>query len=300
MHRTALLALTALVTLSACSTGAPSAGAPPANDALRSSSMVKAAPYQVPIVTSPAVQDAERRAKAQTRWRKNSYGGTPTFSASADFTDAPNFGPGSQINLAIAGVQAVSAGTNYPLVSYDAPVIINVLDYQHTALSLGSNLIPAISYDGLILSIDPSKSTVVTNGQTYPMQFGSFDRRSHAFSPSPSGIQNVFFALPFDGSSGDGHLMIDFAAIDSIALVNGVAEVGPMLRGAKVSNSAVIAGTLVSNAGAAVANATVEAIAADVGTTASTVSRWLAAYGIPRRGHRPGVDNLLYEESLTA
>lgn len=45
---------------------------------------------------------------------------------------------------------------------------------------------------------------------------------------------------------------------------------------------------------------TVEAIAADVGTTASTVSRWLAAYGIPRRGHRPGVDNLLYEERLTA
>lgn len=44
---------------------------------------------------------------------------------------------------------------------------------------------------------------------------------------------------------------------------------------------------------------TVEAIAADVGTTASTVSRWLAAYGIPRRGPRPGVDNLLYEERLT-
>lgn len=44
---------------------------------------------------------------------------------------------------------------------------------------------------------------------------------------------------------------------------------------------------------------TVEAIAAEVGTTASTVCRWLAAYGIARRGHRPGVDNVLYEERLT-
>jgi transposase-like protein len=42
-----------------------------------------------------------------------------------------------------------------------------------------------------------------------------------------------------------------------------------------------------------------EAIAAEVGTTASTVSRWLAACGIPRRGHRPGVDNVLYDERLT-
>ncbi len=45
---------------------------------------------------------------------------------------------------------------------------------------------------------------------------------------------------------------------------------------------------------------TVEAIAAEVGTTASTVVRWLAANDIPRRRHQPGVDNLLYEELLTA
>ncbi len=44
---------------------------------------------------------------------------------------------------------------------------------------------------------------------------------------------------------------------------------------------------------------TAEAIAADVGTTPTTVSRWLAAYGIPRRGPRPGIDNVLYEERLT-
>lgn len=45
---------------------------------------------------------------------------------------------------------------------------------------------------------------------------------------------------------------------------------------------------------------TVEAIAAEVGTSGSTVVRWLAANDIPRRGHQPGVDNLLYEELLTA
>lgn len=45
---------------------------------------------------------------------------------------------------------------------------------------------------------------------------------------------------------------------------------------------------------------TVEAIAAEVGTSGSTVVRWLAANDIPRSGHQPGVDNLLYEELLTA
>lgn len=45
---------------------------------------------------------------------------------------------------------------------------------------------------------------------------------------------------------------------------------------------------------------TVEAIAAELGTSSSTVVRWLTAYGIPRRGHQPGVDNLLYEDELTA
>lgn len=45
---------------------------------------------------------------------------------------------------------------------------------------------------------------------------------------------------------------------------------------------------------------TVEAIAAEVGTSGSTVVRWLAANDMPRHGHQPGVDNLLYEELLTA
>ena len=36
------------------------------------------------------------------------------------------------------------------------------------------------------------------------------------------------------------------------------------------------------------AHMSTEAIAAEVGTTSSTVNRWLIAYGIPRRGHEPG------------
>ena len=47
------------------------------------------------------------------------------------------------------------------------------------------------------------------------------------------------------------------------------------------------------------AHMSTEAIAAEVGTTSSTVNRWLIAYGIPRRGHEPGIDNLLYEDLLT-
>lgn len=43
----------------------------------------------------------------------------------------------------------------------------------------------------------------------------------------------------------------------------------------------------------------IEAIAAEVGCSSSTVNRWLAAYGIPRRGHQPGLDNLLYDDRLS-
>lgn len=41
-------------------------------------------------------------------------------------------------------------------------------------------------------------------------------------------------------------------------------------------------------------------IAADVGCSRATVEKYLAACGIRARGHQAGVDNLLYEDLLTA
>jgi len=43
---------------------------------------------------------------------------------------------------------------------------------------------------------------------------------------------------PFNGAGGDATFLVDFSAINSIALVNGVAQVSPVLHGTNVNNSA--------------------------------------------------------------
>jgi hypothetical protein len=276
MNRTALATLAGVLALSACSSGGSTAG----NPTMRSLSpnSVKMAPYSIPTTTSAAAQKSESAAKAKRKIKDCVddgtciVGGIPTFLGDLDFLDAPNFGPGAQINLAIVGVEAMASGTAYDLVTYDTPVLVNTLDFQRQALVLGSNTLPAISFDGVRVLIDPTQSSVVSNGQTYPMTFGTFDPNSHAFVPSSAAIGSFDVAMPFDGSAGNVHLLMDFDAIDSVALVNGVAQVGPALIGTNGSQSAVIGGSIVNNAGAPVSNATVQAINPDGSVAATTVS----------------------------
>src|SRR5471030_2725541 len=269
MNRSALVTLAGVLALSACSGGgstrlvARTASSP---------SSIKMAPYTIPSTTSPAAQKSESAAKAKRSLKDFYTGGTPTFDGGMDFLDAPNFGPGAQINLAIVSVKAMSAGTAYDLVSYDTAVVVNTLDFQRESLSLGSNTLPAIAYDGVRMMIDPTQSSVVSNGQTYPMTFGTFDPQTHAFTPSSDAIASVDVAMPFDGSAGSVRLLVDFDAIDSIALVNGVAQVGPALIGTNAAHSAVIAGSVVNNAGGPVSSATVQAIRPDGSVAATTVS----------------------------
>lgn len=267
MNRSALVILAGVFALSACSGGGSTSSA--ARTA--SPSSIKMAPYTIPSTTSPAAQKSESAAKAK-RSVKDYNGGQPTFDGGMDFVDAPNFGPGAQINLAIVGVKAMSAGTAYDLVSYDTAVVVNTLDFQRESLNLGSNTLPAISYDGVRMMIDPTQSSVVSNGQTYPMTFGTFDTQTHAFTPSSDAIASVDVAMPFDGSAGSVQLLIDFDAVDSIALVNGIAQVGPALIGTNAAHSAVIAGSVVNNAGGPVSSATVQAVRPDGSVAATTVS----------------------------
>jgi hypothetical protein len=275
MNRIALVTLAGIFALSACSGGGSTASRTAAHSA--SSSSIKIAPYQIPSTTSTTAQASEQAAKAKKRSPKDDgdqdlSGQIPTFTGDLGFLDAPNFGPGAQINLAVVGVSAMSNGTAYGLVTYDTAVVVNTLDFQRTQLELGSNTLPAIAYDGLRLMIDPTQSSVVSNGQTYPMTFGTFDSQTHAFQANASGIQNVDVAMPFDGSSGNVHLLMDFDAVDSVALVDGVAQVGPTLIGTNGSKSAVIAGSVINSAGAPVVNAVVQAVNPDGSVAATTVS----------------------------
>jgi hypothetical protein len=276
MNRTALVTLAGVLALSACSSVGSTAGNPSAHSV--SPNSVKIAPYTIPSTTSAAAQKSESTAKAKRSTKdigdpSSGYvGQIPDFTGDMDFLDAPNFGPGAQINLAIVGVEAMASGKAYDLVTYDIPVVINTLDFQRQSLILGSNTLPGITYDGVRLMIDPTQSTVVSNGQTYPMAFGTFDPSTHAFAPGAPGVANFDIAMPFDGSAGNVHLLMDFNAVDSIVLANGVAQVGPALIGTNAAHSAVIAGSIVNNAGAPVSNATIQAINADGSVVATTVS----------------------------
>ncbi|MFN2460817.1 MAG: carboxypeptidase regulatory-like domain-containing protein [Candidatus Velthaea sp.] len=267
MNRRVLAALAGVLALCACSSG----GASLPRNATLSASDARSAPYTIPVSTSATAQDAERRAKAKRRTPKDSYGGVPTFSGSADFMDAP-LDDARQVNLAIVGVDAMSGGVAYPLVEYDTAVIVNALDFQRSALNLGSNDLPALAYDGLRLKIDPAHSSVVKGSTTYPMVFGTVDAATRAFTPGAGGIQSINFAMPFDGSSGSAELYMDFSAVDSIAIRDGVAQVAPRLHGAPRRQSGVITGTIVNHAGSAVVNATIQAVRDDGTVAATTVS----------------------------
>ena len=258
MKRTALLALTGIVALSACGGGGSNAGLP-AYSAPRSAATVSMAPYQIPVVTDPGVQAAERAFKATLRDPKTSYGGVPTV---ALIIDAPMFGPGAQVNIAVTGVNAIAGGSSYPIVSYASPVLVNVLNYQTSALQLGSSTLPAIAYDGVQYVVDPSQSSVVVNGVRYPVKFGTFANRT--FTPSTASLATLYFATPADGTLGQPiTFVMDFTASHWVKLRNGIAEIGMSGKATTQSRSAAIAGKVVNAAGLPVSGATVAAYAAD-------------------------------------
>jgi len=208
--------------------------------------------YSVPFVTSRAVQSAVNRVDA-TRTTQNSVGSIPTVDASIGLIDAPLFGV-SQINLAIMGVNALQGNVSTPIVDYDADVIVNVLAYQTSALTLGNGSIPLQAYDGLQLVIDPTQSTVVANGQTYPLVFGSMSGRT--FVPSGASVQSLDFPLAINPTSNTLQLLVDFNAQQSIRYVDGTYAVAPVLHGVRQADAAVISGSLISASGAPVQGAT--------------------------------------------
>jgi hypothetical protein len=252
MKSSAFTALLLSLLVAGCASGGSTGHVAPTSSS-NSSSNHRLIKYSVPVVTSRAVQAAGNRASA-ARHTQNSIGNIPSILAIIDLIDAPLFGV-SQINLAIVGVSALQGDVATPIVEYNSEVVINVLDYKSSALALGSASIPAQAYDGLQVVIDPSQSTVVTtDGQTYPLQFGSM--QNGTFVPSAAGVAALNFPLAFDGSTGSVSLLVDFSALRSIRNVGGTYAVIPRFGGVPQSNAAVIAGSLVSANGTPVQGAT--------------------------------------------
>ena len=193
MNRIALVSLASLFALSACSGSGFSPSTSPATS-VRSDAAFAVQPYSVPVETRADVNAAQTggthssAAEATSRSAKGYTGGLPSIFGLLDFIDAQKFASGDQINLAVIGVDAMSGGTAYPLVSYSSEVTINILNFKTSALELGGSDIPAIAYDGLRLKIDPSQSNVVVNGQTYPVAFGGYVK-SHGKTFVPAGCR---------------------------------------------------------------------------------------------------------------
>jgi len=275
VNRLSALALVSVISLSACSSGgAPSSlPATPSATKVATAGAMKLDAYRLPLATDARVQSAARAGQAKLRVRQNSYGGVPTVDGSAAVTDAPNFGPGGQVNLAVVEVDAIGEdGATYPIAQYGSGVVVNVLDYQHSALNLGTSSIPAMKYKGVQLVIDPTQSSVLSAGQTYPMQFGS--RSNGSFVASSDALATVFYASPIDASTGSpAAFLMDFNTNEWIALDGSQAQVAAVGTAASYDRSIVVVGSIANATHGIVSNATIAALDSSGAVVASTQSR---------------------------
>jgi len=290
MNRCASLALLALIALAGCSGGgtAPSPASPAQlqSQSLSTSSAnanFQFSAYSVPVVSDdPALQSAQSSTSG-TRNTQESYGGIP---GQALLIDATKFPAGSQANFAISSVSAVANGVTYPIVQFAVPVIINVLNYQSNALLLGAGIVPEIQYSGVQYVIDPKLSSVVLNGKTYPMSFGTTS--SSTFTPIANGMAALYFPDPVNAATTQPNFLVDFNAATWITISNGVADVVPSGSGTVLSEAAVIQGTILNKAGGPVSGAIVSAYGPDgiiVNSSPSASDGTFAIHAISGNGY---------------
>ncbi len=184
-------------------------------------------------------------------------GGGPRFSADVDITDAPLIGAtaaNAQFNAGIIGIDAIDAnGDSWQLVANSSPQVVNLLALQTTSLNLGSGSLPAGTYPSLQLLLDPSTTSVVYNGQTYPVEITD---PNHPWWDPTQTIEAVTVPLNISGTDGANvTATLDFNVFESANLTNGIAYVTPTVAGGIGSPS--ISGSVVNASGAAVANATI-------------------------------------------
>jgi hypothetical protein len=172
------------------------------------------------------------------------------------------------VNIAIAKVEAVGTGGTQTIATFSPSKQINLLDYQATALDLGSSVLPAGHYQQLRFVLDTSNAnntSVVVNGTTYSLSIPSATNIGWGGATSTDGGDGVGTSgikvnIGLDASGGYTYAyVIDFNAAESIVSpgTTGGWLMKPVLVATAQATSGAIAGAMTNNTGGAVVNAEV-------------------------------------------
>lgn len=156
------------------------------------------------------------------RMPENSLGGIPCFSLSISLFDAPlTFSSSDHINLAMLGVNLVgSDGVSHPIFALTKPVVVDLLTLKKVA-QLYQTRVAVGSYRAVEFIVVPAASSVVVGGVTYPVRFGN----GAVGSPVPLALDSPVTIV--GASNAKVTVDVDFNALESVSLANGVAQIDP-------------------------------------------------------------------------
>jgi hypothetical protein len=203
----------------------------------------------------------------------SSMPGSGNATLGASLVDGPfrtSGGTVTAVNIAIAKVEAIGSGGMQTIATFSPSKQINLLDYQTSALALGTAPIPPGHYQQLRLVLDTSSASntsLIMNGTTYPLSipsatsvgFGGGTSTDNGDGPGTSGIKvNVNFDAQANQTYG---FVIDFNAAESIVSAgqSGQWLMKPVLVATAQALSGSISGTVKNNAGTGVSGAEVVA-----------------------------------------
>jgi hypothetical protein len=219
---------------------------------------------------STTAQQHVRHMKAATRTTKDVLGGTSSFALSLLLLDAPltSVSGSVQFYAGILGVDAIdTSGDSWQVVANSSPQVVDLLTLRTTAVNLGSGQLPAGQYPAVDLLLDPSTTSVVVNGQTYPVVF---ETPNHPWWDTTSTIEAVRVPVSTSSTSTGVTATLDFNVFESANVKDGVVHLIPKVVGGLGQPQ--IHGTVLNAAGTAVSNATVIATDASGNVANTTVT----------------------------
>lgn len=203
-------------------------------------------------------------------------GTTPASGASmstigASLMDGPfrtSGGTVSAVTVTISKVELVGAGGIQAIASFTPSQTVNLLNYQTSALSLGSAALPAGHYQQVRFLLDTSQASntsVTVNGTVNPLSIPSataigFGGNTSTDSGDGVGTSGIKVNINLDAQGGFTYaFVVDFNAAESIVQANGQWLMKPVLVATAQATSGAISGSVKNTAGTAVSGAQVVA-----------------------------------------